>query len=118
MSQFDWGALNAATTTGEQLAQRLSDGGRALLSNHMGPSRPAYAVNGMIWVDDSHTANRIKYFDGSSDHLIGSIRPGGFNVRSVACDRILFSNIDTGMLATNVQDAIVELNAKIEALTP
>lgn len=47
----------------------------SMLQQHYGPTRPAWAKRGMIWVDSSGgvTALLLKYFDGADDITLGTI---------------------------------------------
>ncbi|MEN6621500.1 MAG: LamG-like jellyroll fold domain-containing protein [Smithella sp.] len=61
-------------------AYRTADnlGKEALLTCHKGSSRPSYAEQGMLWVDDSASPIcLLKYFDGTSDLTIGTLDESG-----------------------------------------
>ena len=56
MSQFQWSIIDPNVVSGTQLANLLNNGESALHSQHLGSIQPLYAVDGMIWVDDSDPA--------------------------------------------------------------
>lgn len=73
MSQYDFPTLDSSAHTGDDLCTFINNWEPALLSQHRGASRPAYAVPGMLWVDSSATpAEVLKWFDGTQDHSIGN----------------------------------------------
>lgn len=53
MSQFDFGTIDPYVVDGVQLAGMLNQWRDAVHSWHRGPTRPTYAVPGMMWVNDS-----------------------------------------------------------------
>lgn len=53
MTQFDFGTIDTSVKTGTQLGSDLNNWRDALHSSHKGPTPPAYAVAGMVWMDDS-----------------------------------------------------------------
>jgi hypothetical protein len=73
MSQYDFGTINPSTKTGTQLASDLNNWRDALNSLHRGSSRPAYAIAGTHWIDDTTTPWYLKIFDGvATDTTIAS----------------------------------------------
>jgi membrane-bound metal-dependent hydrolase YbcI (DUF457 family) len=75
MAQNDYGNP-LSPFTGTQLNNRLRDWRDALHTLHLGMSRPAYAVAGMLWIRDiSSTEWRLYLYDGDTDILIGTINP-------------------------------------------
>jgi microcystin-dependent protein len=76
MSQFDRTTLDPNAHGGTFLASQINDWGAAVESMHKGASRPAYAVDGMIWHKEvSSTVVEIMFFDGTDDIKIGTINP-------------------------------------------
>ncbi|MGE0256799.1 MAG: hypothetical protein AB7N54_19400 [Alphaproteobacteria bacterium] len=74
MSQSDFGTINPDTKSGAQLAADLNDWRDAVHSGHRGASRPAYAVAGMLWIDDSAGAVWfIKRWTGTADVVEASL---------------------------------------------
>lgn len=67
MSQYD--PTFIGSMSGTALAVALASWEEALLSSHSGASRPAYAVEGTVWLDVSGgaTSYRLKFFDGTDD---------------------------------------------------
>jgi len=53
MTQSDWGVMDPYVETGVELADHLNEFRDALHSLHRGATRPAYAVPGTLWIDDS-----------------------------------------------------------------
>jgi hypothetical protein len=60
MSQATTGTINPNTTSGTALATLLSDAHGALISTHLGGTKPAYAVEGTIWGKNA-TSNLVFY---------------------------------------------------------
>lgn len=76
MSQYDFGTINPATKSGNDLANDLNLDRNAMHSMHSGPARPSYAVKGLVWIDDSVAANHEVYmYDGTTDVLLYSFNP-------------------------------------------
>lgn len=117
MSQSYWGNISAATTSGTQLATLMNDTGDALISSHKGGTRPSYAVAGIIWVDDTNTTWDIKIYDGGADIVIGQVNTTTNEfVFAVAAEDVSFDNAITALSATDVQEAIEQLDARVTAL--
>ncbi len=73
MSQSDFGTMDAAETSGIELAAILNAWRTALHSLHKGSSRPAYAIAGLLWIKDATDPWLLYIFDGAQDILIGSV---------------------------------------------
>ena len=73
MSQYDFGTINTSTTSGSDLATLLGSWRDALLTNHVGNSRPSYIKNGMIWIDNSSTPWVLKLYQGGVDITLGYV---------------------------------------------
>lgn len=73
MSQSDFGTMDAAETSGIELAAILNAWRTALHSLHKGSNRPDYAVAGMLWIKDATDPWLLYIFDGAQDILIGSV---------------------------------------------
>jgi len=68
MSQFDFGTIAPAATSGTTLASYLNSFRDAVNSGHKGSSRPSYVQAGMMWVDDSSSPVwKLKIYDGTDD---------------------------------------------------
>lgn len=67
MSQYDFGIINPATTSGTDLAALLGNFRDALNSGHLGAGRPPYAEAGMTWIEASGNIWKINIFDGTND---------------------------------------------------
>jgi len=88
MSQYDFGTIVAASTSGAQLATLLNNWRDALYSLQRGPSRPSFVVPGQFWIDDS---------GGSTNWLVKMY------VSSSAGDVVAFAlNTTTGVLTLAV----------------
>lgn len=75
MSQFDFGIINPDTKSGSGLASDLNRWRDALHSMHRGNTRPTYAVQGMMWIDDSASPWQVKMYNGSgvgTDTVVGT----------------------------------------------
>ncbi len=57
IEQFSFGTLDPNTTSGVELASYLTDFQAAVQQNNIGPSEPAYTLEGSIWVNNG-TANQ------------------------------------------------------------
>lgn len=73
MSQYDFGTIDPATTSGTALATLLGSFRTALESQHSGSSRPAYAIAGTLWLDTTGTPWILKIYDGADDISLGTI---------------------------------------------
>lgn len=75
--QTPWLVLDPNVHGGVFLAGDLNGVMGAILSNHLGASRPSYAVNGMIYPRET-APNTVKlyYFDGTTDIEIGTLDTG------------------------------------------
>lgn len=54
-----------ANKNGLNYRQEDNDGKKALMTHHKGSSAPSYAESGTIWIDDSSTPWKMKFYDGS-----------------------------------------------------
>lgn len=91
-----WNTITAGPANMSQVQARTSDSFNAILTNHSGASRPAYAVAHTTWLKIvSSTAWELYLYDGTNDILIGTFNPVadtftlsatalGFNVSAVA----------------------------------
>jgi len=73
MTQYDFGAIDPTGTSGVELAQLLGLFRDALHSGHTGVSRPAYAADGMIWINAAGDVREFYLFDGTEDHLLVTV---------------------------------------------
>lgn len=74
MSQYDFGTINTSTTSGSDLATLLQNWRDALLSNHIGGSRPSYVKTGQLWINNTVGTNwAIYFYDGADDILVGYV---------------------------------------------
>jgi hypothetical protein len=72
MSQFDF--TRDPNLSGTTFRTENNSALAAIASCHQGDSRPSYAVEGMIWVDDSSSPIlEVLYYDGTDDIKIGEI---------------------------------------------
>ncbi|VCU58281.1 Putative tail fiber protein [Tritonibacter mobilis] len=67
MSQYDFGVINPATTSGTDLAALLGNFRDALNSGHLGAGRPPYAEAGTTWIQASGNIWKVNVFDGTND---------------------------------------------------
>ncbi|QIG66677.1 tail collar domain-containing protein [Rhizobium phage RHph_TM16] len=75
MTQFDFGTINPATTTGTALASLLGSFRTSLATGHSGIARPTYVQTGQTWLDTSGATWILKQYDGSTDVTLGIIDP-------------------------------------------
>lgn len=75
MSQFQFPVIDPQITSGTELANYLNSWVPAIQSQHSGVARPAYAVEGLLWLDKSGGAAgwKLRFFDGAQDIEIGRI---------------------------------------------
>ena len=74
MSQYDFGFIDTAITSGGDLASILAMWRDAILSNHSGTSRPGYVRPGQIWINTTTASNWvINLYDGTSDIPLGYV---------------------------------------------
>lgn len=64
MAQFDFGTIDNEES-GPALTSQLQQWRDAVHSGHKGPTAPAYAVAGTVWLDDSATPWSLKFYDGT-----------------------------------------------------
>jgi hypothetical protein len=76
MTQYALPLIDPDVTTGTDLAQYLNAWAPALLSQHAGPDRPTYAVDGMLWVHQVNASEwNLMLFSGGADTRIGTVNP-------------------------------------------
>ena len=76
MSQYDFGVIDPAATSGAQLADLLTKFRDAVNSGHKGAARPGYATAGQSWVrETSATQWDLMFYDGQNDLLLRSLNP-------------------------------------------
>jgi len=68
-----WSVPLVSPASPTTMATRMDESLNALLSGHKGSSRPAYAVAGMVWVDDTATPWIVNVWTESVDIPIGEI---------------------------------------------
>lgn len=75
MSQAtDFSVPTTGPSSPSNMALRIDDSLKALLSHHSGASRPSYAVDGTFWMSTATTGKRKIYvYDGNDDHLIQTL---------------------------------------------
>lgn len=77
MAQSDFGVIDAASTSGTDLAGYLNNGRNAWLSCHKGTARPSYAGvgvhPGLLWLKDATTDWELTLWDGTLDTVILSV---------------------------------------------
>ena len=74
MAQFDFPVIDPATNSGADLAGWLNAWVPAVVSTHTGSTRPSYAAQGTLWVDNSATpALDVYFYDGTQDVLLYTI---------------------------------------------
>lgn len=102
MSQYDFGVIDPANTSGTQLAEILGNFRDALNSTHGGVSRPSYAVAALMWVDTSGSVPVLKYFDGVNDRKLFDILAAG----GKAVDSNKLNGKDSGEFLTKRTDMV------------
>lgn len=75
--QYDLGTIDPTETSGDELADMLSQWKTAMQTQHSGNVRPSYIEDNMLWLDTSGSSFVWNYFDGASD---SDIKIGTFDV--------------------------------------
>lgn len=75
MSQYDFGNLESPLSGTTLINTHLEPWRNALYSNHIGASRPSYAVAGMDWINNTAVPWVWNIFDGTDDIVLGTINP-------------------------------------------
>lgn len=76
MAQFTV-TFNGSDPSGAELLDTyLTNFQSNVYTGHIGPSRPSYAVAGMVWIDNSTNPWAVKLFDGTNDFIIGYLTSG------------------------------------------
>ncbi|WP_208348683.1 hypothetical protein [Pseudaestuariivita rosea] len=84
MTQYDFGVIDP-DTSGIELADMLMQLRDAIHARHSGPTRPSYAVPGLLWVQEqTPTQNRLMVFTGSGDIPLVSYNPQTNSITDVA----------------------------------
>lgn len=74
--------IDPTTTSGTDLAGRLGRQFDALVSSHSGATRPAYLKAGGLWAKLAGADISVMLFDGTTDHIIGSLVGGAISYYS------------------------------------
>lgn len=74
--------IDPTTTSGTDLAGRLNRQFDAITSTHSGATRPAYLKAGGLWAKLAGADISIMLFDGTTDHIIGSLVGGAISYYS------------------------------------
>ena len=109
MSQFDFGTIDPYVVDGVQLAGMLNQWRDAVHSWHRGPSRPAYVVPGMMWVNDSGGAANwvVNVFMGAT---IGDMPIFGYDTTTGAITWLASS---TGTFVAQILHALSTANPAV-----
>ncbi|KAA0970317.1 hypothetical protein FPY71_07270 [Aureimonas fodinaquatilis] len=108
MSQGFLGTLEAAATSGGELAALLRTWQDAVHSQHSGAARPSYAQPGMYWLDTSTTPWVLKLFTGTVDVAITAVDPGSGLGTSLA------GLVDGSVTGAKLADATIPLNKLVD----
>lgn len=73
MSQYDRDI--SGQTSGNQLVDDFNQSMEAIHSGHIGPTRPQYATEGMIWTREGDP-DHLMYFDGNADVELFALNAG------------------------------------------
>lgn len=88
-----------ANKSGILYRQEDNDAKQALMTHHKGAAAPGYAQAGTLWVDDSGTPWRLKFYDGSDWITLADINAGSNTVsfyHGTSSARLLGHAPDTG----------------------
>jgi len=93
MSQAaDWGLAESGPQTPVAYSVQGNDSFDALLSGHLGSSRPAYAEQGTFWNKDTGSSPLLierYFFDGTNDILIATF--------DVVANTVVFAGLEIGV---------------------
>lgn len=117
MSQYDFGTINTATTTGADLATLLQNWRDAVLSNHSGTTRPSYIKAGQIWVNTTTASGWVvNLYNGTDDIPLGYVNStdatAGFLSRAFVTTKSA-----TATIALTERDMLVAASAPSAAIT-
>ncbi len=117
MSQYDFGLINTATTSGGDLATILANWRDAVLSNHSGTVRPSYVRAGQIWVNTTvSTAWVINLYDGAVDIPLGYVNAtddaAGFLTRA-----LIITKTGSATIALNERNMTIGVTATSANIT-
>jgi len=73
MTQYNFENINPYVDTGVDLAADLNSWKDAVQSCHKGSTRPAYAVAGTLWINDTANPWKVNVYDGAEDVEIGAM---------------------------------------------
>lgn len=94
MTQFDYGTIDPAETSGADLAVKLGTFRDALYSSHKGPTEPPYKRAGLMWVKDDVSPWQWRFCTGSNWATIATINPATHALQ------LYHGGIPLGLLAT------------------
>jgi hypothetical protein len=101
VTQFDWGSIDATTTSGTTLATWLDSFRDALNTSHKGPTAPAYKQVGTYWVDDSAAPWQVKFWDGTQWVDLWTIDPTAHTAGGLGGTTFKLSTEDEGTEITD-----------------
>lgn len=116
MSQYDFGTINTAITSGVDLATLLQNWRNAVNSNHVGAARPTYVQTGMIWVNSTAQPYVVNYYDGAVDIPLGYINTIDDLASFLSRQTVLVKSA-SATIAVTERELIIAANATAAAIT-
>jgi len=116
MSQAAIAPLPAASTSGSQLALKLTNFEQAHLTTHSGSSRPSYVQSGMIWLDTTSNPWKLKFFNGTQDVELVAISTTTHRKRAPIVEATIASATTTDVLGSTSDYITVSGTATITSL--
>lgn len=107
MAQAALAPLDPNTTSGSQLAAKLTAFEQALLSMHSGSSRPAYVQPGTCWRDTSGAVWIVKLYDGVNDIPVGAFLPASSRRALLGATAEIASASTTDVLGQVVETVVI-----------
>jgi len=116
MSQAAIAPLPAASTSGSQLALKLTNFEQAHLTTHSGSARPSYVQAGMIWLDTTTTPWVLKLYNGSQDIGLFGLSSASHRKRAPVVEATIASASTTDVLGSTSDYITVSGTATITSL--
>jgi hypothetical protein len=116
MTQNAIAPLNPTTESGTALATRLTNAEQGWLTHHAGTSRPSYAVEGTVWINNTTNPRIIYLYDGAVDIPIFRYAASTSRLRSRAAESTVASASTTNIMGEATDDVAISGTATITSL--
>lgn len=95
--------IDPTTTSGTDLAARLGREFDAIVSTHSGATRPPYMKAGGLWARLTGADISVMLFDGTTDHVIGSLVGGAISYYSAVTQSATGNNVGINTAAPDAK---------------